>query len=70
MDIAGMRKALVGAFLPLIYAVAQQVTGIGDGPSADQVAAAGDATATVVKLLVEMGVGGFLVWLIPNRTSA
>lgn len=70
MDLAAIRKALVGAALPLVYAIVQQLTGVGDGPTADQIATLSTTTADVVKLLVEMGIGGFLVWLVPNKQPA
>jgi hypothetical protein len=63
MDLAAMRKALVGAALPLIYALVQQFTGIGDGPTPEMIAGVGDA----IKLAVEMLLGGVLVWAVPNR---
>jgi hypothetical protein len=66
MDLAVMRKALVGAALPLIYAVVQQLTGLGDGPTPDMIAGAGDA----IKLVAEMIIGGVLVWAIPNAPAA
>jgi hypothetical protein len=65
MDLAAMRKALVGAALPLIYAVVQQLTGMGDGPTPDMIASAGDA----IKLVAEMLIGGVLVWAIPNKAA-
>jgi hypothetical protein len=65
MDLSAMRKALVGAALPLVYAVVQQLTGMGDGPTPDMIAGAGDA----IKLAAEMLIGGFLVWLIPNKPA-
>jgi hypothetical protein len=67
MELTTMRKALVAAALPVVFAIVSQVTGAGDGPTADQVAGLSTTVADFVKIAVEMGVGGFLVWLVPNK---
>lgn len=67
--VATMRKAWMAAALPLVYAVVNMLLAGGSGPSDADIAAVSTTTADIVKTIVEMGIGGFLVWLVPNRPA-
>jgi hypothetical protein len=69
MEIGQMRKAIVAAALPLAYAIVQQITGMGDGPTADQVGALSTTMGSIMTTITTMGVSGLLVWLIPNKPA-
>jgi hypothetical protein len=61
-------KALVAGIVGLISAVVLQMTGSGDGPTADQVAQVGAQAGEWITSLVVAAINMGLVWLIPNRT--
>jgi hypothetical protein len=65
-----MRKALMGAALPIIYAVANQVLAGGAGPTEAEVTNLSVTAGSAVEMLVQMLVGGVLVWAIPNKPTA
>lgn len=67
---SNIRKAIVGALLPVIYAVANQLLLDGTGPTEAEITNLSVTAGDAVKLLVEMGIGGFLVWLVPNKPNA
>jgi hypothetical protein len=58
-----MDKAWVAGIVGLVSAVVLQMTGSGDGPTAEQIGGIGEMASSLVVAAINMG----LVYLVPNK---